>query len=175
MSGGIHSKKIVGVSGLLETAGSSTTRMYLRVGGIRPISLPLVASPAGTAWHSLPQLRALFIFLPSLPGLVTPESLLRRQEHLPLQVHKVGSGQVASPVPQSLRAHSTSMSHPIPTFRAHSNTNNLVRSPRGHTAARRTRVCLRLLCSLVLAERKSLGPRQSPPSLYSLGNKKTQA
>lgn len=143
----------MGVSGLLETAGSSTTGMNLRVGGIRPTSLPLVASPAGTAWHSLPQLRALLIFLSSPPGLVTPESLLRQQGHLPLQVDKVSSGQVALPAPQSLRAHSTSMSHPIPTFCAHSNTNNLVRSPRGHTAARRTRVCLTLLCSQVLVDR----------------------
>lgn len=31
---------------------------------------------------------ALLIFLPSLPGLVTPEPLLRKQGHLPLQVHK---------------------------------------------------------------------------------------
>lgn len=36
--------------------------------------------------------------------------------------------------PQPLRTHSTYTNHPIPTFCAHSNINNLVGSPQGHSS-----------------------------------------
>lgn len=55
-----------------------------RTGERKSTFLPFVFLPVGTAWHFLPQLRALLTPLPSIPGLITPESLLDLQGHLPL-------------------------------------------------------------------------------------------
>lgn len=51
----------------------------------------LGALTARTAWHFLPQLRALLTPLPALPDQITPESLLGLQGLLPLSTALEGS------------------------------------------------------------------------------------
>lgn len=143
------------MAGLLEPASSSRTGTYWRA------KIYLSPLRALTCRDSL-------AFPSSAESSAHPPALYSRPDNTRVSLrptrapstldHTVGSDQVATLALQSLKAQSTYESHPIPTFSEGSNTNNLVRSPQGHSS-RRTRLSLQLLCSHILAVRRpSLGP-----------------